>query len=264
MNPELADGPGLTHYTHASEVMRHDVGYVVWTPADYAHRPNTRYPVIYFLHGMGGNESRAAGKFTSLLTRAIAKGWMPPVIAVFPNSGRSDYREKVESMIVEELIPHIDASHRTIAKGEARGVAGLSMGGVVALWLTANHPDLFSLAGSWGGDLWHMEEEALPAVDRNHAQLETNGYAALLVNGNQDLLDAHAPLVKLLSERKIRHDLVVLKDTPHNLGLSYERAGEQMPRFIGTQLRKYQGLWQDKYDIAISGGRIVDGTGSHW
>ena len=109
-----------------------------------------------------------------------------------------------------------------------------------------------------------MEEEALAAVDRNHAQLWTNGYAALLVNGNQNFLNAHAPLVKLLSERKIRHDLVVLKDTPHNLGLSYERTNEQMTRFIGTQLKQYQGLWQDRYDIVISGGRIVDGTGSRW
>ena len=264
VNPELPVGAGLTHYTHFSKAMRQDVGYVVWTPEEYGHKPRARFPVIYFLHGMGGNESADAGGFSSLLARAIAKGWMPPVIAVFPNGGRSGYREKVESMIVEELIPHIDASHRTIAKVEARGVVGFSMGGAGAVWLSVNHPDLFSFAGSWGGGLWRMEEEALTAVERNHPQLTANDYAALLINGDQDRPDAFAPLVKALSEHAIRYEVGVLEDTPHSLKLYYERAGEQMARFIGTQLRKSQGHWQERVDAVISGGRIVDGTGSPW
>ena len=54
---DLPNGPGLTHKVLASKAMGHDVGYVVWTPADYDSSGKTRYPVIYFLHGMGGSES---------------------------------------------------------------------------------------------------------------------------------------------------------------------------------------------------------------
>ena len=60
VNPELPNGLGLTHYTHFSKAMRHEVGYVVWTPPEYGHQPNARFPAVYFLHGMGGNESMDA------------------------------------------------------------------------------------------------------------------------------------------------------------------------------------------------------------
>lgn len=43
VNPELPDSPGLTHYIHASVAMRHDVGYVVWTPTEYVHKPNASF-----------------------------------------------------------------------------------------------------------------------------------------------------------------------------------------------------------------------------
>jgi hypothetical protein len=52
VNPQLPDGPGLTHHVLDSEAMGHEVGYVVWTPRDYDDSGETRYPVIYFLHGL--------------------------------------------------------------------------------------------------------------------------------------------------------------------------------------------------------------------
>lgn len=79
VNPELPEAPGLTHRTLDSKAMGHKVGYVVWTPSDYDDSGDTRYPVIYFLHGMGGTESRDAAGFSGLVRRGVRDGQIPPV-----------------------------------------------------------------------------------------------------------------------------------------------------------------------------------------
>ena len=58
-----------------------------------------------------------------------------------------------------------------------------------------------------------------------------------LINGDRDRPDAFKPLAQKLSELKIPHEVVVLPDTPHNLGLYYQRAGSKMAEFLGKQLR---------------------------
>ncbi len=131
VNPDLPAGAGLTHRVLASKAMGHDVGYVVWTPADYNAGGTTRYPVIYFLHGMGGNEASDSAGFSGMISRGIRDGSVPPAICVFPNGGRSGYRGSVEKMIVEELIPLIDKSYPTKAQARSRAVAGFSMGAQV-------------------------------------------------------------------------------------------------------------------------------------
>ena len=89
----------------ASKAMGHDVGYVVWTPADYDASGDTRYPVIYFLHGAGGSEASDAHGFSSMVAAGIHRGVLPPALCVFPNGGMSGYRGEAELMIIDELIP---------------------------------------------------------------------------------------------------------------------------------------------------------------
>ena len=64
VNPKLPAGPGLSHHVLASKALGHDVGYVVWLPSGYEDKADQRYPVIYFLHGAGGNESADAAGFS--------------------------------------------------------------------------------------------------------------------------------------------------------------------------------------------------------
>ena len=237
VNPKLPDGPGLTHKVLTSKAMKHDVGYVVWTPADYDDSGQTRYPVVYFLHGMGGNEASDSGGFSSRIAQAIRDGSVPPVICVFPNGGRSGYRESVEAMIVDELMPLIDKTYPTKADARSRAVAGFSMGGAGAVRLSVMHPELFCAAGSWGGGMWRDADAILQAAERGADTLRDNAFAALLVNGDQDRPDAFEPLVKKFTELKIPHEVVVLPDTPHNLGLYYQRSGQKMTQFLGKQLR---------------------------
>lgn len=238
VNPKLPAGAGLTHHILDSKAMGHEVGYVVWTPKDYDASGKTRYPVVYFLHGMGGNESADSGGFSSQVTKAIRDGSMPSVICVFPNGGRSGYRGEVEKMIVEELIPLIDKDYPTKAETKSRAVAGFSMGGAGAVQLSIMHPELFCVAGSWGGGMWRGADELLAAAEKNADTLKKNNYGVLLMNGDQDRPDAFKPLAEKLSAVKVSHEVAVIPETPHKLGRYYEAAGEMMTKHLGKGLKQ--------------------------
>ena len=77
----------------------------------------------------------------------------------------------------------------------------------------------------------------LAATEKDAETLKANGYRVLMVNGDKDRPDAYKPLAEKLSALQIPHEVVVLPDTPHNLGLYYERAGETMTQFLGKALK---------------------------
>ncbi len=234
VNSDLPPGEGLEHFVLASEALGHEVGYVVFTPEGYMADGDEPYPVVYFLHGMGGTEASDSGGFSGLLARGIREGTLPPVICVFPNGGRSGYMGDVEKMIVDELIPLIDAEYATDVS--CRAVVGFSMGGQGAVHLSVLHPELFCACGSWGGGMWRGEEEMLAAASDHAATLRENHFAALLINGDQDRPDAFASMASVLAQHDIACEVQVLPDTPHNLGLYYERGGVMMLEFLGEAL----------------------------
>ena len=241
VNSDIPKMRGLTHQVLTSKSLGHDVGYVVWTPPDYDSSGGTRYPVVYFLHGAGGSEKSDSGGFSSRVAAAIRSGEFPQVICVFPNGGMSGYRGDVESMIIDELIPHIDKTYPTIAKAPGRVVCGFSMGGAGSVHLSIRHPELFCGAGSWGGALSFRgraeESPLLPLAKENADTLKANRFALITINGDQDRPQAFKPLGDLLSGLNIRHKSVVLKDTNHNLGKYYDRAGDTMLTFLAERLR---------------------------
>ena len=125
--------------------------YRVYLPPDYDSTPTRRYPVIYFMHGSLVDSKRpiVAG-YVARVDAAIRSGVMPPVIVVMPqglNQNRwmdsRDGTKPMESIIIKNLIPHIDATYRTIASREGRAVEGHSMGGFGALHNGFNNPDVF-------------------------------------------------------------------------------------------------------------------------
>jgi enterochelin esterase-like enzyme len=144
-------------------------------------------------------------------------------------------------MIVDELIPLIDESYPTKADASSRVVAGFSMGGAGSARLSLLHPSLFCAAGSWGGGLSRRgtgeDSPLLGAAKANAATLKQNHFAMLLINGDKDRPEAYALLAKTLEPLEIPHDVVVLDDTNHNLGLYHKKSGKAMIEFLGEQLR---------------------------
>ncbi len=79
---------GVSHHTYYSESMKHDVGFCIYLPPDYASAAGARYPVIYNLHGAGGTELHGFEE-AQLLDRGIRSGKLPPMIFVMPNGGKA-------------------------------------------------------------------------------------------------------------------------------------------------------------------------------
>ncbi|MDB5295474.1 MAG: putative esterase, partial [Phycisphaerales bacterium] len=129
--------PRLTHHAYESAAMSARVGYHLYLPLGYDDPANAarRYPVLYWLHGL--NQSESSDWFPpDVLSVAVGGGAIPPVIVVFAaGGGRSFYCDAPdqnilpETTIVRELIPHVDATYRTIAARGGRAIQGVSMGG---------------------------------------------------------------------------------------------------------------------------------------
>jgi enterochelin esterase-like enzyme len=148
-----------------SALLGRDVHYAVYLPPDYAVSTR-RYPVVYLLHGYTDDESGWVqfGEIGPAADRAIADRLIPPMIIVMPDGGVTWYvndaqnKVRYEDMLVQEFIPHIDATFRTRPDREFRGVAGLSMGGWGTFVCAFRHPDLFAAAAAFSAAVWTDDE----------------------------------------------------------------------------------------------------------
>ena len=140
----------------------------VYTPAGY-ETSKTKYPVLYVLHGIGGDEDAwvTQGRATQILDNLIARGQAKPMIVVFTNGNISQEAAPLENSTgyvnptmnlpqtmegsfekaFPEIVKFIDGRYRTIAKKQGRAICGLSMGGFHTLYLSVNYPDMFNYSG---------------------------------------------------------------------------------------------------------------------
>jgi S-formylglutathione hydrolase FrmB len=132
----------------------------VLLPDGYDAAPERRYPVIYLLHGYGGDyrEWERVGVVEEAAGLAA--------IIVMPEGDQSFYvnhheklLERWEDYITQDVVGHVDASYRTIPGREGRGISGLSMGGYGAVVLGLRHPDLFASVASHSGALGVLRSE---------------------------------------------------------------------------------------------------------
>jgi enterochelin esterase-like enzyme len=143
-----------------------EVSYHILLPPAYEHDRRRRFPVIYWLHGTNGLSRGCGGiKFmANFYTQLMQDGLMPQSVVVFPNGldhgmwcDSADGRQKPESMLVEDLIPHIDQSYRTIPSREGRAIEGFSMGGYGAGRIGFKHNSLFGAITMYGAGPLHMD-----------------------------------------------------------------------------------------------------------
>ncbi|MDR0405504.1 MAG: hypothetical protein LBH54_01780 [Clostridiales bacterium] len=149
---------GYAHEAYYSGYFNANVGYSIYLPPAYEAEPQQRFPVVYILHGLGGNENGydIADTYRSILDNPTTYNWIKPMILVLVNgvdyswyTDSMDGTKPVRSTILYELIPHIDANYRTIASKNGRALDGFSMGGYGALALAFDRPDLFRHALSY-------------------------------------------------------------------------------------------------------------------
>lgn len=138
-----------------SRILKRTVHYCVYLPAGYDSLPPTgpprKYPVLYFLHGLGDNEQTLfnSGGWT-LLDDLRKRGKIGEFLIAAPEGGRTFYINSADGRVLygdfflQEFIPLIEAKYR-IAKGRNyRAISGISMGGYGALRFAFGHPETFS------------------------------------------------------------------------------------------------------------------------
>jgi enterochelin esterase-like enzyme len=137
----------------------------VYTPADYDKNSSTRYPVLYLQHGSGEDETGWAvqGKANLIVDNLVAEDKAVPMIIVMDNGYASrpaqagstskgpGWASAFEDVLIQEVIPMIDASYRTIADRDHRAMAGLSMGANQTIQITMNNLDKFSYIAGFSG-----------------------------------------------------------------------------------------------------------------
>ena len=259
--PEVA-APHLQRCVFDSATVGAKAGFHVYTPAVYDAEATRRFPVLYWLHGTGGGQAglpRLAAHFDA----AIRTGRIPPMLVVFPNGldagmwcDSKDGRMPVETLVVKDLVAHIDATFRTVASREGRIVEGFSMGGYGAARLAFKHPDLFgavSILGAgpldlefkgpratakpgererifqtvWGGDVeYYRAQSPWVMAERNRARLQEHVRIRQVVGDRDPTLADNRNLDAHLTQLGIRHDFIALPGVGHNPLAVFEAFGD--------------------------------------
>lgn len=134
----------------------------VYTPPQYGKNKKQKYPVLYLQHGWGEDETAWSnqGHANLIMDNLIAEGKIEPFIIVMTYGMTNEVRfgglrqftaEAFEKVLVDELVPYIDANFQTRADKEHRAMAGLSMGGFETKLITLRRPEVFGYYGLMSG-----------------------------------------------------------------------------------------------------------------
>jgi enterochelin esterase family protein len=166
-----------TYVSHATGALRQ---VVVYTPPGYEHG-HDRFPVVYLLHGRGGDEGdwTTIGRAHRIADNLLAAGKMVPTLIVMPNLhaiqavGSTidiDWARNAalfEQDLLRDVMPMVEKSYRTRNDGMHRAVVGLSRGGAQAFTLAVAHPDRFAWMASMSGAVVPGLADNIDAADLN-------------------------------------------------------------------------------------------------
>ncbi|MEI6865465.1 alpha/beta hydrolase family protein [Flavicella sp.] len=239
-----------------SKAMNKEIKNVVITPDSYLNKESL-FPVVYLLHGAGGDYSSWMNKAPDIKKYADDYN----VIIVCPDGEKTswyfdspiDASMQYETYISEELVSAVDTSYKTIATSKNRAITGYSMGGHGALYLAFKHLDIWGAAASMSGGVdirpfplrWNISKR-LGEYANNLEVWENNTVINLLYLLNGENLhflfdcgvddffyDANVRLHNKLLERNIPHDYI-------------ERPGGHTNKYWKNSI-KYQMLFFSNY-----------------
>ncbi len=201
----------------------------VYTPPGYEKQSSKRYPVLYLQHGWGEDETAWSnqGHANLIMDNLIAENKIEPFIIVMTYGMTNEIRfggglrnfkvDTFQTVLVDELIPYIDANFRTIAKPSDRAMAGLSMGGMETHSITLNKPETFAYYGLLSGGTYTPEE----IKDKSKVKL------IFLSCGSKERPDGVKNSVSALQRAGINAVAYVSENTAHEF-LTWRRSLHEM------------------------------------
>jgi enterochelin esterase-like enzyme len=168
----------------------------VYTPPGYDEDRDRRFPVLYLQHGWGENEYGwgVQGRANLIMDNLIAEGKSRPLIIVMTYGMTNDIRVgglrnfdigPFQTVLVDELIPYIDANFRTLSDQPHRAMAGLSMGGMETKQITLKNLDKFSHIGLFSGGTIGVDDISDMDEFKEKVKLVFVSYGSREVGGNR-------------------------------------------------------------------------------
>ncbi len=205
----------IYYYSNEQKIWRHAM---VYTPAEYDQKQGfkKRYPVLYLQHGMGEGETSwtLQGKMQHIMDNAIANGEAVPMIVVMesgdikapfgPGQSRDQYGNSFYPVLLNDLIPYIDANFRTKTDRDNRAMAGLSWGGHQTFDIVFNNMDKFAWLGTFSGAIFGLDlKTAYNGVFTNADEFNKKIHYMYMNWGSEDFIKS-GDIVKGLQEMGIK------------------------------------------------------------
>ena len=252
----------------------------VYTPAGYDADSTATYPVLYLLHGSGGDETSWAdyGRACQIIDNMLHQGSIKPMIVVMPNGniemdaapGESPYMNKkptgnnisswlgkFEKLFVPEIVKYTERHYRVKADKQHRAIAGLSMGGLHTLFIALNNPDMFDFVGLFSAQTSNMlDENNIFKMERfNHNMQRFRNVLALVQ-------DKVAPPVSLSDKMA---DIDIYNRLEEKLQRQFEHAPQLYYIAIGSDdfLKKMNSQYRDILDKHGYPYTYVETDGDH-
>jgi len=249
INPPSETYQNISHKTFYSQILSHEIGYNIYLPLGY-DEGGERYPVVYHIHGWMGNESSELLPMEKIYRSREA-------VTVFVNAislEKNDYiiaLLQIETLVVKELIPHIEGNYLTSAIRENRMISGFSMGGAIAFYYAVKYPDIFGSVTSYAGTYHHqfhkdyngVGEPVEKAAGLYKAMMEDETYLyeegiLFLLRQNADkirgklYIDIHIGTGDILiCENEIMHMYLDSLNIPHEYK-SYKGIGHELDKIV--------------------------------
>jgi S-formylglutathione hydrolase FrmB len=134
-----------------SQILGGPVRYCAYLPASFDQDKTRRYPVLYFLHGLGDNEQSLLNfSGWDVVSELRSQGKVGDFVILAPSAGHTFYinsasgKVRYEDFLLKEFMPQMEKKYRAVGTRATRGVTGISMGGYGALRLAFKYPNEFA------------------------------------------------------------------------------------------------------------------------
>lgn len=252
------------------------VKYHIYLPSSYENDSARSYPVVYWLHGSGGFPPGALNMLATRFDQAIDAKKVPEMIVVFPDGfGQSmwlnakDNTLPMEDIFIQELIPHMDTSYRTIKLRDGRMLEGGSMGGYGSARFGFKYPDLFvaismlnpgpmqetldindaPIVGSkgaqdvidrvFGGDMTYFQSQSpWRLVEENADKVRGQLIIRMILGELDEITRTNQAFSERMNAFNIDHDVVLLKDAGHNPRQMFNALGDDYWEFFNEVFAK--------------------------
>ncbi len=219
----------------------------IYLPPCYDEFPGRRYPVLYLLHGQTYTYDQwiRLGAVTHA-DRLILSGEAPPFLIVFPDDRYWNLPagEAFGRRLVNDLIPYIDATYRTVPERAMRAIGGLSRGGGWAIHLVLEDWQLFGVLGAHSPAIFYEDR---PFLEERVQAIPPQEWPRLFIDiGDNDSERGYVSLFE---------DMLASRGIPHIWRLY---AGDHSEAYWGAHveeyLRWYASAWEGEGTLPDEGG----------